>query len=372
MLKLPRKLLALVPAGLLMIAVNYAVDPANLFHEGCETAAAESIVAGHPLDATDLDYRLLQKRVAERMDGPKDVIVLGSSRGLPIRSTQFPGMRFFNHSVPAGRLEDFLATYRVYVEKRSQPRSIVLVLDPWTLSPLNTTPFMRLAADYLDMCRRLGIAPRASATGTWGFVYTELLSPTYFRASVRRWINNAGRLRPGCSPQPDQPVEPGRAVIRPDGSFDLPPSGSARNLGDIRRMTLRVARFGVDAIQAAPRQLDADILGEFDAFVRFLLRSQVEVTFVLPPIHPEALKLLRRTAWGPRIEACERYVISFAGRHNVPVIGSFDPSATGCDASQFFDAIHPTASCVARIVGAWAAGASARHVKDGAQPRSMF
>jgi hypothetical protein len=62
-------------------------------------------------------------------------------------------------------------------------------------------------------------------------------------------------------------------------------------------MTLRVARLGVDAIQAAPHELDADIVGEFDAFIRFLLRAQVQVTVVLPPIHPEALRLLRKTAW---------------------------------------------------------------------------
>jgi hypothetical protein len=102
------------------------------------------------------------------------------------------------------------------------------------------------------------------------------------------------------------------------------------------------------------------------------LEANLQVVFVLPPIHPEALELLRQTAWGPRIDACERFMNSLAARHNLPVVGSFDPSASGCDSSQFFDAIHPADSCVAHIIGSWAAAASAKLVKQGAQPRSMF
>lgn len=371
MIKLPTKLLALAPAGLLMVAGNYAIDPENLFHEGCEAPAAEALVAGQAVDATKLDYRLLQKRLVEKMDGPRDVIVLGSSRGMQIRSAQFPGLRFFNHSVPAARLEDLLATYQTYVEKRTQPRSIILVLDPWTLSPIGTSAWMRPAANYLVMCRRLGIAPRASAAGTWGFEYAELISPAYFRSSVRRWIDNGGRLRTGCGAQYDQSVVTSRGFIQPDGSFDFPPSASARDLGEIRRMTLRLKRYTV-ANQTAPGELDADVKAEFDAFIRFLLRAEIQVVFVLPPIHPEALEILRQTHWGPRIEAGERFMNSLAARHNLPVVGSFDPSASGCDSSQFFDAIHPADSCVAHILGSWAAAVSAKLVKQGPQPRSMF
>jgi len=372
MWKPPGKLFALAPAGLLVIAINYAIDPGNLFHEGCEALAAESLLAGHDSDAANLDYRLLQKRLVERMGGAKDVIVLGSSRAMQIRSTQFPGLRFFNHSVPAARLEDYLATYQLYVEKAIQPRSIILVLDPWFLNPINGSAWMRQATDYLKMCRRLGVTPRASAAGTWGFEYTELMSPSYFRLSVRRWIHNAGRLRTRCGPQDRDSVAAERVLVHPDGSLDFPTAASAQGLIAVRRMASRVARNVELGVRATPGGLDSDVQAEFDAFIRFLLRADVQVAFVLPPIHPEALEVLRPSRWGPRIEACERFLNSVAAHYNLPVVGSFDPSVTGCDASQFFDAIHPSDSCITRVIGSWAMDASAKLVKQGSQPRPLF
>jgi len=109
-----------------------------------------------------------------------------------------------------------------------------------------------------------------------------------------------------------------------------------------------------------------------DAFIRFLLRADVEVAIVLPPIHPVALELLRPTTWGPMIEACERFVNSLAAHYSLPVVGSFDPSVSGCDASQFYDTIHPTDSCITSIMASWAAAASAKLVKQGSQPRPLF
>ena len=98
MARFPCKLIALLPAVVIMVAVNAAVDPGNVVHEGCESAAATAIVSGRSVDFSGLDDRLMHKHVVEELANPLDVIVLGSSRGMLIHSALFPSERFFNHN----------------------------------------------------------------------------------------------------------------------------------------------------------------------------------------------------------------------------------------------------------------------------------
>lgn len=39
-----------------------------------------------------------------------------------------------------------------------------------------------------------------------------------------------------------------------------------------------------------------------------------------------------------------------AERNNVAIVGSYDPIKAGCGESEFFDGMHPTSSCMKKIV----------------------
>src|SRR5205085_1860832 len=109
-----------------------------------------------------------------------------------------PSERFFNHSVAAARLEDFLSLYALHVKQRTMPRWIVLVVDPWLLNP-TTTGWFRGTVDYQAMCVTIGIVPRPLPTAPPALKYAELFSPVLLQtccsAMERQRRQTASRLR---------------------------------------------------------------------------------------------------------------------------------------------------------------------------------
>src|SRR5438445_10555271 len=120
-------LLALAPVGLLMVAVNYRLDPANLFHRTKEGEIADCLAAGRDVPLTPgLNFRAIKQLYAACSTAPLDELSLGSSRGLQVRSALFPGQTFFHSTVPAALLQDCVAMQESFLEKQERPRQVVL------------------------------------------------------------------------------------------------------------------------------------------------------------------------------------------------------------------------------------------------------
>lgn len=353
MMSFSPKLLALLPWLLVIIATNYIVDPGNLFHHGFEAAAAESILAGKSIDSANVDYRLFQKCIIEKLGVPRDVIVLGSSRGLQVRSTQFGGLSFFNHSVPGARLEDLLAIYQHYVERNLTPRWIIFALDPIMFSKNVRPVLMSLTAEYRAMCRALGVRPRANATPSWSGRYVELAMPHYLRASLQRLIANSGRSRRNpAAVRPTVDAEDDRLMVRPDGSGRYPVNVLTQRKSVVRRMVRRDTQMLLSV--SAFGEVDREVQREFEAFLGFLRRQQIGVVLVLPPVHPLLIEKVRSAPFGATITAVERYLDSVARQNNLQILGSFDAARAGCDEGDFFDGVHAKESCLDHIIAPWA------------------
>ena len=94
-----------------------------------------------------------------------------------------------------------------------------------------------------------------------------------------------------------------------------------------------------------------NVNGRIEAFVGYLVRTGVRLAFVLPPIHPAMLSVLRDGPWGADFRDTERFFVSFAAEHHIPMVGSFDGAVAGCSVTDFYDAIHPTEPCIVRVIG---------------------
>jgi len=349
MKRLSTTLLGLLPALVVLVGVNYTVDPANMFHAGCEAELAESIATGNNIRLNAFyNDRLLQKDIIGRLVAPRDVIVLGSSRGMQIRSSQFPGRSFFNHSVAAGTLRDFLAIYQSYVVRNFKPRLVVLEIDPWALDKaFETQRLSSVDADYGLMCRTLGVEPRANVTSVLDSRYADLLSPAYFRTALRQWVRHPWRPRAECDSSGKPAEAPAdQSMLLADGSQMYPRRVTEQRRSEVRR---QVFGFRLQVGRHTFAVLDPEAQKELEAFLRFLLRQHVQVLLVLPPFHP-ALRDALGSTLNSAITAAEHYFTSLAGRYNLPIVGSYDPSRSACDETEFIDGAHPKESCMARIL----------------------
>jgi hypothetical protein len=76
------------------------------------------------------------------------------------------------------------------------------------------------------------------------------------------------------------------------------------------------------------------------------------VTVVLVPFAPEVYDAARRLP-GRTIVDVEREVRAMAARHEVRVVGSYDPRRVGVTTADFFDESHLRPDALARVVAPW-------------------
>ncbi|MBL0209053.1 MAG: hypothetical protein IPP84_14245 [Propionivibrio sp.] len=77
------------------------------------------------------------------------------------------------------------------------------------------------------------------------------------------------------------------------------------------------------------------------------LKENSEVWLFLPPYHPEAYKSIVSKV--PMVGETENALRSLAENTNIQIFGSYDPDRASCTEDEFFDGMHPKASCLTKI-----------------------
>jgi hypothetical protein len=347
-MRLARRLASFLPLGLAVIAVNYLVDPGRLFGRGDvegriagELLAGRSVVAGFRMD----ELRLRQRLAEGRSRGP-DVLVLGSSRAMPLAGDAFPGREVVNASVSSASIEDAIALLELYEGHGLRPRTLFLPVEPWALNGSLRNPSAALESELRAGLRRLG-RRSASDDGSLSAVvgvrsrWLQLVSPAYFQASLAsvlargRWgtgpdVGGRGQGRPG---------ESAAAAHRfnPDGSVEWEPAMAARTSADVEALARASAA-------RAPRYLEPPPVRErlllLRAFLDDVARRGMHVVLWLPPFHPAAYQSFVAGRRGRALSEGESDVRTLAAAAGVPLLGSYDPARCRVSAADFVDYNH--------------------------------
>jgi hypothetical protein len=365
MLRLLRSLSRFAPLGLLVVAVNYAGDPARLFASGdAEAELAEQMLAGRPVVASfRMDELRLQKRLAERREHAPDVLVLGSSRAMPVGSEAFPGRTVVNASVSSASLEDGIALLELYEGLGLKPKLLVLAVEPWALNGSLRNPSVALEPELRAGLRRLGVhaasgygeLPVAAAVSR---KWLKLVSPAYFQASLLALLTRGARAA-GPSPGSESGVAaatPGNGHRwMPDGSLDWGPSMAGRTTAEAEAMAVATAAGNPPYLQAPPAHERLVLLS---ALVKSAAERGIRVALWLPPFHPAAYPPLVAGRSGRVLAEGENAVRALAAIRQVPVLGSYDPARSGVTASDFVDYNHLRADAANQLMARLAGGLS--------------
>jgi hypothetical protein len=347
-----RRMLGVLPIVALVVGVNAIVDPARVVaFRHYEAQVAHILASGHhAADVANYDERLAQKLYAAESTRRADVLVLGSSRAMQVRETQFPGRTLYNASVSSAELQDDIALYHVFREHGWRPSLVVLQVDPWMLNGRGgqENASWAVRSDYKDACVALGIAGcdtgwRGVATLTrWG----ALFSPRYLQASLEALRNGRTAASP---PWPTDDDRIASRVRRVDGSLSYERSYAA--------MAPRLRRQRIKDFTRTPQrplrdfvEVDGLLLRQLETFVAAMQQRGARVVLLLSPYHPDAWASVIRPDRYPMVAASEVAFRQAAARTGAEVRGSFDPARCGCAESEFVDPVHPTESCMARLV----------------------
>lgn len=344
------KIIFLLPIPLIVIAVNFFVDPASLYrNRGYEAAIAQLLLSGENVAHGQgyFDDRLLQRYCIEGFSKKKKVILLGSSRSMTIGSNLFPGKAFFNNGICYGRLEDYMAIYWMYRKRGLLPDTVIICLDPWLLNRNNGIMMNNaIKDDYRQISEYLSM-PSKKRKKQWLFSriprrYFELFSPAYFQASLLmtyKKINGTAIQKDYYYPTRNFSEED--QVKHADGSVSFFKKLRMRTLADVEGLVNTHINRDSASYLMNFRELDADSLRRLDKFSDLMLEDNVELVFLLLPYHPKMLSFMSSSSKFSIILEAQETFKELAKGKKIRVIGSYNPDDCGFGEADFYDDMHP-------------------------------
>ena len=120
---------------------------------------------------------------------------------------------------------------------------------------------------------------------------------------------------------------------------------SAKAISDLSKASIQL---GGEPYKTNGLLNQGDAINAYRKLLLWIKSQGVEPILLMTPYHENVLKA-PNSLNAKAIHATEPLVISLADELGIKVIGSYDPKIVGCLNNEFFDAMHPTAACLAKL-----------------------
>jgi hypothetical protein len=312
---------------------NFLVDSQGAFGRGHGLGKAARYLLNNSLIAGEfgrLEERELQRLIIRDYPRKRDIIALGSSRSFLIRKRFISGEKdFFNHSVTAAGIPDYITIIGMYRERGHLPRAVMFSVDPWVFNRNNGAgDWWQPLARYYDIVTGEMYGKDSRTNTVQISKYLELINLEYTTTNCRH-------LRKGSKLMPVKTTDINDFVREPDGSLHLPYSMRFAKAENTIKSPANATTFrffqNFDYLSHT---------GLFEDLIRYLKKNRVSVVLVLLPINPSLYEQLKKSPEGQFILSVEDYLKGVASKHEIQLIGSYDPKLYGLTGKDFFDSIH--------------------------------
>ena len=318
MTKLLFRSLGLVPIALVMAGINYVVDPGVLFRDDpIAGKLAGILVSGRNfVQVQPFDDISMRRQYAQLVRERKQVLVLGSSRCMPIGQENFPSCSFHNGWISGGTLQSTRAILDEYRRQDHLPDLLILGCDPWILNSatsrdqdVDPSLFERLTrfAQLLSSELSAAIAPRG-----------EFAASPFPPTRPRGRSTTGGRYIGPTAPDPSR--------------------GSGWSSGPKMWSSSFARDCAASAATSNFRNSTRSWSGASRTMVEEALAKNVRVVFWLATFHPYWHETYFSKPAFSQVPASEtRFRAHRQHGTAFPIIGSFDPNACDVKEADFLD-----------------------------------
>jgi hypothetical protein len=327
-----------------IVTVNLVVDPANIV-TGIESKVADLILQElNVTNITNLDERLLQKKIIQAESMENNAIVLGSSR-IMLFGTKYLGQNSFNHGVSGATLEDFISLFQLYQQSRHMPQKIFLGIDPWIFNTNNgQSRWLSLKKEYQAYH---GVIVDSVAEALPVFKYVQFFEITYFQESLKKIINNFPAKVGGLIVTHEKQNE--ELTRLSDGTISY---GRAYREITLDQVDGKAKEYINDSLYSIEdfNEMSADLRMEFEKFIDRLLQEGISLELILIPYHPTVYEYIKSSSKYKIVMEVETYIKSLTNKYEFSVTGSYDPASLNMDSSYFYDGMHINEKGVEKII----------------------
>lgn len=358
-------LLIYSPILIIIVVVNYFVDPAHRYaRKNYVSVIVKMLDQGHVTNVDDnYDARRFQISLIEhRAKTSIDILVLGSSRTMLISEKLFPGKTCLNLSVSGAGMNDEAALYQACLRNQIEIKRVILLVDPDFFNETNSGfSGKALEHDYQEYLRAIDKMKDSKKQSTHQdnsvsilkeieYIYSELgrktniLSLSYFQKAIRYLLIK--KKHSLCNTEHFD--NPGN-TIHTDGSWSYNEVFRNQPQKEIDRLGMHYHYKGWDHYHSLSSQKIEDL----EQLVNYIRRNGSEVLIFNSSYHPYTYKRLITLREYRSMKTAMDFISEFASTHQLQVIGSFDPAKSNCDKTYFYDAHHMNASGIEKIISSF-------------------
>ncbi len=329
----------------------------EMYGTSAMTAAAEAFSKGQNYATFDLNINIRQLRDEQikRMTKTPDVVLLGASHWQEANENLVKHEDLYNAHIHRDYWEDLFGMIEIFERHDRLPKKMIISLRDNQFMPIEVrkdflwepgVPFWRAMAD------KLGIRKESYWKSYPWQRLRERLSLNMLFTNITRWFN--ADERPHAT---EKPLSKTLDILLPGGSIVW--STEHKNFFTQERAEHEATTFAHFKIKNPPvwekRGLD-----NFEKLLDHLKSKGVELYFVRPPFNPIYWDVVQNTAYSETLSKFEAITKDIADRHDIKILGSFNPYDVGCRKEQYIDAEHANAECLKGIFDQYTAIDKAR------------
>lgn len=320
---------------LILIGLMISFSSSNFFSShaknSTESRLAKLLINQDAVYLTKMDDRQFTKNIIMFEKFKPQTLVIGSSRVWQISSDIYDG-ELLNLGVAGASIEDHIAISEMAIEK-FKPKRILLGVDPWLFNKYNyqarwksLSKEYRLAAENIRLTETKNKILETSSKNSGNNIHEKILENIYSALNIRN-------LELTVDHDKDE-----RSFIVRDGRRVYGKNDRASEIND------KIIEYSMYRYEFSTEFFD--LYGKFINYLRNV--HNVDVVLVLIPFHGPSYDLTKKeTSVFLDLEQTFRQLSESEG---VKIVGSYDPSKTNCDNTEFYDHIHPKGICMEKIV----------------------
>ena len=331
-----KSMLLIAPIMVLIVGVNYFIDPAHQFSDEYYLKAAKLLKHDNIILEGNCDERKLIKYFVKQKD-IVEVLVLGSSRSLILGEEHVNNSSMLNLSTSGSDFEDIIATYELYESTLGFPEKVVIGIDPWMLNiSRKSDRYLGLLENYNAIAKKLDLPENQIISSEKSF-FKALFSLDYFQTSlIHAYRNGIGNS----------------IVIKTNETI------SEQNIKMSNGTLLYAKNWQSEKSKieiAAKRYISGEVYGfndysevssarlvKFELFFKYLKRNNIAIEVFLSPYHPIVWEYFEsNTAKFQPIFESEKQIIILCQKYSIQITGSFSPKNLNLLSTDFYDGMHP-------------------------------
>lgn len=325
--------------GAIIFSINYYVDSyaaVRITYDKIANMSLESnYYVGTEIALSERKAKWAKINIMDR----KQYIVMGSSRVEMLNAENMGKKSFYNMCVSGGSsVNDYLAEIYILYSQEKLPDKLLMEISPSIFNENSGETRWKEWEDNTWYMRQIlcGEIP-SEKQPSLGIQWKALFSLPYFQYNFQNLKENK-RIWVENSDDWDNPLY---MTVHMDGSYMYGRNYQNRYTEEqILQETENICNSRTIYCCGGYEEIDKDLKNTFEDLIQFLVSNDVEISFYLPPYSVPMYDFISNDDMYKVILEVEEYILDYAKKNEIEVLGSYDPSGSGLEIRELYDPYH--------------------------------